>query len=99
LLDFKANISEEELLFNLMSLSYIGDIRFKFGAENKNKVVNILKVCCLCNLYKGNYANIRQMFSEQIKENILINGILKYDKNQEYINVDISESSRFSIKN
>lgn len=36
-----------------MSLSYYGDIRFTLGAENQNKVLNILK---------GNYKNISELY-------------------------------------
>jgi hypothetical protein len=44
LLDFRPTLDEEEFLYTIVSLSYVGDVRFKLGGENKSKVENIVKV-------------------------------------------------------
>ena len=53
LLNFKPTIPMREFLMTIASLSYIGDIRFAFGAESKDKIANIVN---------GNYSNYVQLY-------------------------------------
>lgn len=57
LIDFREAIPVDEFLYNVVSLSYVGDVRFALGAEKQTKVVNILE---------GNYERIRQLYVEQL---------------------------------
>jgi hypothetical protein len=43
----------------MMSLSYFGDVRFKYGAENKDKIANILT---------GNYERILDLYKNTLKK-------------------------------
>ena len=62
-----------------MSLSYVGDLRMKYGAENQNKVVNILS---------GNYDRIRDLYVGTLNSSKTLKDVVTYNKETETFNVN-----------
>ena len=75
-------IAESEFLDTLCSLSYIGDVRFAFGAENRNKVRSIVQ---------GNLAEFQRLYAPLFLDSPLRH-IASYDGAQ--IRLDCSERAQ-----
>jgi len=54
LLDGRSAIKDKELFLNIVSLSYIGDIRFAVKGENKDKMINIVE---------GQYTELKTLYN------------------------------------
>ncbi|EAR98282.1 matrix MMP37 protein (macronuclear) [Tetrahymena thermophila SB210] len=91
LLNFKPYIEMKEFLMTIASLSYIGDVRFLFGAENKNKIQNLVE---------GNYDRFTHLYKDVIEQNNPINSLAQVVGNRaEHIKLETNSETVYQLVN